>query len=373
MSAGVLLMCLTAATAQEGARATQQATFTSQALHFAQQVDELNLNEVYDRYKLFVVLRCKDVPVEQRKTLAIRIITGDYPNKPNFQWREGKSGAFAAAIAVLSHLHMEDTSLIPFLEEYLPKWERVVAISEEPLPADLQRLKQRTAPNVQMARALLIRLKAVQAVPEVKSAADLERRLEVMLKEAQMTRQEFQQLCEEFVEGWRHRRGMDIPSRAVLANYLLEEYGRMLFHYAKSGMSLELAAKNADTSIVTRFWSARIEMGRLASQPAKLIEELLKQKGPALSYGQLLIDEGVQVVPLIMQRLEAIKNDRGQVSDTGMGLVTLLQVLVTLAGESALPYIEPFAQDERLWLCHYARQAKEWIHEGRVFGFYADW
>ncbi len=136
----------------------------------------------------------------------------------------------------------------------------------------------------------------------MKSAADLERRLEVMLKEAQMTRQEFQQLCEEFVEGWRHRRGMDIPSRAVLANYLLEEYGRMLFHYAKSGMSLELAAKNADTSIVTRFWSARIEMGRLASQPAKLIEELLKQKGPALSYGQLLIDEGVQVVPLIMQQ-----------------------------------------------------------------------
>lgn len=59
MSAGVLLGCLTVANAQDGARATQQATFTSQALRFAQQVDELNPNEVHDLYKVFLVLRCK--------------------------------------------------------------------------------------------------------------------------------------------------------------------------------------------------------------------------------------------------------------------------------------------------------------------------
>jgi len=74
-------------------------------------------------------------------------------------------------------------------------------------------------------------------------------------------------------------------------------------------------------------------------------------------------------VPLIIDQLEAIRNDRSHVSDTGMGVVVLLEMISTLVGKSALPLIEPFTHDEREWLCHYARLAKEWIEQGQVYGF----
>jgi HEAT repeat protein len=52
-----------------------------------------------------------------------------------------------------------------------------------------------------------------------------------------------------------------------------------------------------------------------------------------------------------------------------MGLVALLEVLVTLGGEQALPLIEPFTQDENKWVRHYACRAKEYIQQGKVFLF----
>jgi len=52
-----------------------------------------------------------------------------------------------------------------------------------------------------------------------------------------------------------------------------------------------------------------------------------------------------------------------------MGVVVLLEMISTLVGKSALPLIEPFTHDEREWLCHYARLAKEWIEQGQVYGF----
>jgi len=60
---------------------------------------------------------------------------------------------------------------------------------------------------------------------------------------------------------------------------------------------------------------------------------------------------------------------RDQIKGTGMGLVALLEVLVTLGGEQALPLIEPFTRDENQWVRHYACRAKEYIQQGKVFRF----
>ncbi|MFQ3609861.1 MAG: hypothetical protein SNJ72_00050 [Fimbriimonadales bacterium] len=351
----------------------QSLPYPSQALLFAQQVEQYDPNDVYDRYKLYVVLRSQDVPLEQRKTLALRILTGNYPSRPDFTgYSEGIYGLWVGALVALSHIHMDDPSLIPFLEEYLPKWEQAVSASDpDQLPSEIRRLARRTSPNVQLARALLYRLKAVEAVPQVKSGADLEKRLEVMLKEAGLTRQQMFQYYEEYLERLLNRRFTAPDSRPVsLAYWLAEEYGRMLFHYAKRGIDVSGIVKADSTDKVMTKWSEQVRFAKLAVQPEQLIRELLKQRITDERYGQILVDEGVRVVPLIIQQLEALKHDRSQVSDTGMGLVTLLEALVTLVGKSAVPLLEPFTQDEREWLCAYAQMAIQKAQEGKVFGFH---
>ncbi len=350
---------------------TQPRQITSQALRFAKQVEQLNPNDVHDLYKIFVVLRCQDVPLAQRKELALRILTGAYPNKPDFRWIDSgkQAGLIEAALVALSHMHIDDPSVLPTLEEYLPKWERIARWEQtdlalrEPLPDELKRLAERVSPNLTLLRAIIIRLKAVQAVPEVKSATDLERRLEVMLKEAKLSRSELKQGYEEFWEAIKQDKHITAKSRFVF--YLVGEYGRMLFHYAKRGMDVRAAYQDLDITGLQGY----ARLGTTARDPAQLIDQLIQAQGDDRTTGQLLVDEGIRVVPLIIQRLETIKDDRSQISSTGMGVVVLLEVLATLAGESALPWIEPFTQDERVWLCHYARMAKEWVEQGKVYGF----
>ncbi len=351
---------------------TQSLPYTSQALLFAQQVEQYDPNNVFDRYKLYVVLRSQDVPREQRKALALRILTGDYPSRPDFTaYSKGIYGLWVGALVALSHIHMDDPSLIPFLEEYLPKWEQAVSASDpDQLPSEIRRLVRRTSPDVQLARALLYRLKAVEAVPQVKSAADLERRLEMMLKEAGFTRQQLPQFYEEYLDWLLNRHLRSDLRLASLAYWLAQEYGRMLFHYTKRGIDVSGIVKADSTDKVMKQWSEHVRFAKLAVQPEQLIWELLKQRITDERYGQILVDEGVRVVPLIIQQLEAIKHDRSQVSDTGMGLVTLLEALVTLVGKSAVPLLEPFTQDEREWLCAYAQSAIQQAQEDKVFGFY---
>jgi hypothetical protein len=356
--------------AQTDIRASQASTqptqYTSQALLFAKQVDELDPNEVHNRYKIFLVLRCRDVPVEQRKALALRILKGDYPNKPNFQWIGGQEGLFAAALTVLSHLSIDDASLLPFLEEYLLKLEQIArAQSDEELPADLRRLKERVPPPGMWTRALLIHLKAVQAVPEVKSAADLEKQLDVMLKEAAMTRQELKQLLEEFDEKLRRSRLIGISPRAGLAYRLVVEYSRTLFHYAKRGMDVESIAKSVDISA----FAEAVRLGQEAADLPKLIDAILKNRIYDQSRGQLLVDEGVSVVPLIIQKLTWAKEHPKEVADTGMGINVLLDVLATLIGREALPYVEQFRPSQGEWTCNFTNRTKDWIERGYVFGF----
>jgi len=51
----------------------------------------------------------------------------------------------------------------------------------------------------------------------------------------------------------------------------------------------------------------------------------------------------------------------------GTGVSVLFDVLATLIGKDALPHLEPFLSDGN-WAGR-ARRTKEWIEQGRVFGF----
>jgi hypothetical protein len=50
-----------------------------------------------------------------------------------------------------------------------------------------------------------------------------------------------------------------------------------------------------------------------------------------------------------------------------MGVAVLLDVLATLIGKDALPRVELFLSDSN-WAGR-AKRTKEWIEQGRVFGF----
>ncbi len=52
-----------------------------------------------------------------------------------------------------------------------------------------------------------------------------------------------------------------------------------------------------------------------------------------------------------------------------MEFTALMEVLVTLAGEQALPFIEPYTQDSDEWVRRYACRAKEYIQQGKAFAF----
>ena len=72
---------------------------------------------------------------------------------------------------------------------------------------------------------------------------------------------------------------------------------------------------------------------------------------------------------MIQEKLSWAWRNRDQIEGTGMGLVALTEVLVTLVGEQALPFLEPFTQDKNEWVRHYTCCAKEYIQQGKVFVF----
>jgi len=256
---------------------TQSVAYTSQALLLAKQVDELDPNDVHDLYKVFVVLRCRDVPLEQRKALAMRILTGDYPSKPDFRWiaSDQQYGLFVAALVALSHsMHME---LLSFLEEYLPKWERIrQAGSEEALPADWRWVRGGGLPGVGLGRGAVGCVASGRAVAGGQAAADLARRLEGMLKEVGLSRAELVKPYEEFLEAERQAGIAAWATKSAYPLYLVEEYGRMLFHYAKRGMDVRAAVTGDDA--VAKAWRSFIRLGETARDPARLISQLLRAR-----------------------------------------------------------------------------------------------
>jgi hypothetical protein len=371
ISSVLLLLTLSHAQSDSNASPTDAQTthYTSLATLFARQIDALQMTDTSDRCKVYLVLRSQDVPVEQRKTLAIRILTGDYPKRVSSA-TDGLGWLWTAALIALSHLHIDDASLLPFLEENLPKWERIAnAYSEEELPEDLRPLKERIYPNLTLTRAVIARLKAVQAVPEIKSAADIERRLDVMLKEVGMTRQELQQLCEEVKEKLYRTRGIGISECGWLAYTVMEEHRRTLFHYAKRGMDVMPAA----TSLGIEALVEGARLGKEASNLPQLIDAILKNPIYDHTRGRILVDEGIAAVPLIIQKLAWVREHPEEVAFSGMGVSVLLDVLASLIGKDALPYVEQFLSDsskgEWKWTCGYAHRTKTWIERGDVFGF----
>jgi hypothetical protein len=237
------------------------------------------------------------------------------------------------------------------------------------LPDELRPLKERIYPSLTLTRAVIARLKAVQAVPEIKSAADIERRLDVMLKEVGMTRQELQQLCEEVKEKLYRTRGIGISERGWLAYSVMEEHRRTLFHYAKRGMDVMPAA----TSLSIEALAEGARLGKEASNLPQLIDAILKNPIYDHTRGRILVDEGVAVVPLIIQKLAWVREHPEEVAFSGMGVSVLLDVLASLIGKDALPYVEQFLSDsskgEWKWTCGYAHRTKTWIERGDVFGF----
>jgi hypothetical protein len=371
ISSVMLLTALSHAQSNPGAAPTdaQSAHYTSQAILFERQIDALKLTGSRERYKVYLVLRSQDVPVERRKTLAMRILTGDYPKTVD-PATDGLGNLWTAALIALSHLHIDDASLLPFLEENLPKWERIRnATSVEELPADLQPLKERIYPNLTLTRAVIARLKAVQAVPEIKSAADIERRLDVMLKEVGMTRQELKQLREEAEDKLYQTDGIDISKRGWLAYAIVDEHRRTLFHYAKRGMDVMPAA----TSLSIEALAEGARLGKEASDLPQLIDAILKNPIYDHTRGRILVDEGIAAVPLIIQKLAWAREHPEEVAFSGMGVSVLLDVLASLIGKDALPYVEQFLSDsskgEWKWTCGYGHRTKTWIERGDVFGF----
>jgi len=70
---------------------------------------------------------------------------------------------------------------------------------------------------------------------------------------------------------------------------------------------------------------------------------------------------------VIIQKLTWAREYPKEIADTGMGVAVLLDVLATLIGKDALPRVELFLSDSN-WVGR-AKRTKEWIEQGRVFGF----
>lgn len=279
---------------------------------------------------------------------------------------------FVTALVALSHMHIDDPSILPFLEEFLPKWERVARASpDEELPADLQVLRNRVAPELALVRAVVARLKAVRTVPEVKTPSDLKRRVDAILSEAGLTREELDKQYEEFMNEVRQSREAAFATRSTFPMHLVNEIGRTLFHYAKRGV--DVSSLTAVEDSVASALRAYVQAGVNARDPQTLIDQLAAAQARDTAAAQLLVDEGVRATPLIIQKLEAIRNQHGVAPNTRYEVGTLMEVLGSLIGQDALPYLEPFSKDEREWLRQSARRVMEWVQEGRVFSFYPDW
>lgn len=355
--------------------ATVQPPFPPYAVRLAKHVEQLNPNDVQDAYKIFLVLRSPDVPAEQRVSLAKRILSGSYPDKPDFRWDAVGSfslgqGMFVTALAALSHLHVDDPSILPFLEDILFKFEQIAQSSpQEELPADLKRLRDRVSPEMAMLRAVAARLKAVKAVPKVEVPADLQRRVDAILKEAGVTRRELNQQYEEFMNAIRQSREAAFANRSTFPMHLVNEIGRTLFHYAKRGMDVATLCTGDDS--VAQALKAYARAGIDARSPQRLIDFLAASQTRDAIAAQILVDMGVSVVPSIVQALEAFHS--GDTSPASKGVETLLEVLGTLLGEDALRYIEPLTHNQPDWLRQAARRVADAIKAGSVFSFYPDW
>jgi hypothetical protein len=114
-------------------------------------------------------------------------------------------------------------------------------------------------------------------------------------------------------------------------------------------------------------------LGKEASNLPQLIDAILKNPIYDHTRGRILVDEGIAAVPVIIQKLAWAREHPEEVAFSGMGVSVLLDVLASLIGKDALPYVEQFLSDsskgEWKWVCGYGHRTKTWIERGDVFGF----
>ena len=284
--------------------------------------------------------------------------------------------------------HLNDVDSIPLIEAKLKEWE---ATREQSRRSPIT--KSFILPDLGRVKAAWARLKAVRDIPQVKTADDLIHRLKRMLTYIGF---------DGSIQEWLKMLAQEINERQNIDHagpgpheWLLYQYGHQLMEAGWSGVNIDSAAQIIQMDIeeslkrLVAAFEVYIELAKVPrSELARwIVEDALSWQvltSAEMIKAQVLVDMGVSVLPLVWSKLEWAarhRNSKGaappgdkstscsQIKDTGMGLVALLEVLVTLGGEQALPLIEPFTRDENHWVRHYACRAKEYIQQGKVFRF----
>ncbi len=325
-----------------------------------------------DWVKLLVALRSQDVPQEQRLAFARRQVETVYavsihtdPDKPNLSHAYGI--LLEDSIGTLARL--EDVNSIPLLERRLAEWEK----ESQKSPHE----RTQVVPDLRIVRAALARLKAVRDVPQVRTAGDLVRRLERMLVYIGY---------EGSIQSWLTELEKEvsinsrrIPSGLGIHELVLRHYGRMLLQAAWNGVDVkpayEIIRFNPNPEgVAKQQWATYVELAQKPREQVAqwIVDDAMRWKVLSIReecLSQVLMDFGASVVPIIQEKLQWAFRNRDKIEGTGMGLTALMEVLVTLAGEQALPFIEPYTQDSDEWVRRYACRAKEYIQQGKAFAF----
>ncbi len=356
------------------------------ALRCAQLFDPIDLSKLGNNLgKLILAMRSADVPKETRRQIALRVVKVGFFDKPNVVHGEEARALFEAALFALSHLCIDtvDTEVIQVLEEYLAEAERLSALQQKSAELDesqqneLLRIQRRVVGSPNVVRALLAHLRAVQQSPQLRTPTDLERRIRLTLVNAGLTLEEARKQYNQDMELLRSQPHW-YPSYATLVLY---EIRRTLFHAVQRGIEVEPVVKaldlppfeeSVDVGRVGSNPRPFLEVAQIARSPEQIVDEMLHAVIYPYLYAQLLVDRGVSVVPLIVEKLEWARQNPDKVSQTRMGISALFEVLVALLGpEEALPTIEKiaFSKNEQEWFVRSASKAIEQAKQGRVYMF----
>jgi hypothetical protein len=327
--------------------------------------------------RLHLLLRCEDIPRAKRIEYARRYLRGEYAHAPKGKIDGQQAEAYSLLLEEASQTlaHLNDIDSIPLIEAKLKEWEENREKSFRSPVTEVLIL-----PDLGRVKAALARLKAVRDIPQVKTADDLIHRLKRMLTYIGFDGS-VQEWLKVLVQEIDERKDIDHAGIGP-HEWLLHQYGHQLMEAGWNGVNIDPAAQIVQLSIEDAPWRraaqtqfevyvelAKVPRDRLAQW---IVDDAMNWQGigiQAESKCQMLVDMGMSVVPIVWEKLLWALRHRDQIKGNGMGLVALLEVLVTLGGEQALPLIEPFTQDENKWVRHYACRAKEYIQQGKVFLF----
>jgi hypothetical protein len=335
-------------------------------------LDRLDPTKSEDWVKILLVLRSEEIPREQRLTFARRQLREEYKltvpaEEEHIDLLHCYGMLIEESISTIARL--DDIDSIPLLEQKLVLWEQ-----EAQKPPHERKLP---IPNLKVARAALARLKAVQEIPHIRTADDLVQRLQRMLVHIghEGTVQAWlSDLEKEVSYNWR----MSHPGLGI-NELVLRHYGRMVLQAGWNGVNVAPACEiirfnPKPEGIIKELWATYVELAQKPRQQVAqwIVDDAMKWDALRVReecLSQVLLNLGTSVVPIIQEKLSWALRNRDQIEGSGIGLAALVEVLVTLAGEKSLPFLDPFTQDKNEWVRHYACRAKEYIQQGKVFLF----